>query len=804
MALTRTLLISFIIAGCAALWWLAGLYLYLSPNLPDADTLRDVKLQTPMKVMSNDGRLIGQFGEQKRSPLGFDEIPSDFVNALLAAEDDQFFEHGGVDLLGLARAVSELIATGRKRSGGSTLTMQVARNYALTLEQTFLRKFNEILLALEVERVLTKEEIFELYVNRIFLGHRSYGFEAAAQTYYGKSLSELSLPQHAMLAGIPKAPSRNNPLSNPERAKIRRDWILGRMASLGMIDEAARDNSRASPVVATYSGLRVEVEADYIAEMVRKEMLSRFGNGAYSDGYVVYTTVDGNAQLAARQALINGLRTYDKRHGWRGPERQLPPLEEEEESQLQERWRLALAEMPVIVDLVPAIVTEIDETGANVLSKSGQQQRLQWQDDLKSIRRYRTENLTSSAAESIEDLLSVGDLIRIEQDPEKGTYRLAQVPRAQAALVALNPSDGAIRALVGGMGFELSKFNRATQARRQPGSNFKAFLYAAALEHGITPATLINDAPIVLDNLSSDEIWRPENDSGRFYGPTRLRNALTYSRNLVSIRVLQRLGLNRFIDYVEQMGFNTEGMARNLTLALGTHAYTPLDIAAGYAIVANGGFRVEPYLIARIEDATGNVIYEADPWVACPACGEIGPKDKEALRMEDILQPVNSDIREAPQVMDPRASYLMSSMLGDVIKRGTGRRARVLERSDIAGKTGTTNGPRDAWFSGFSPDLVATSWVGFDDYSLLGKREFGGTAALPIWIDFMREALPKEQSSPSMPSGVVRLRIDRKTGRRVTGTPEGSVYEYFFEEFLPTQTSDGDKPLGTDELDGLF
>jgi len=804
LALTRTLLISFIIAGCAALWWLAGLYLYLSPNLPDADTLRDVKLQTPMKVMSNDGRLIGQFGEQKRSPLGFDEIPSDFVNALLAAEDDQFFEHGGVDLLGLARAVSELIATGRKRSGGSTLTMQVARNYALTLEQTFLRKFNEILLALEVERVLTKEEIFELYVNRIFLGHRSYGFEAAAQTYYGKSLSELSLPQHAMLAGIPKAPSRNNPLSNPERAKIRRDWILGRMASLGMIDEAARDNSRASPVVATYSGLRVEVEADYIAEMVRKEMLSRFGNGAYSDGYVVYTTVDGNAQLAARQALINGLRTYDKRHGWRGPERQLPPLEEEEESQLQERWRLALAEMPVIVDLVPAIVTEIDETGANVLSKSGQQQRLQWQDDLKSIRRYRTENLTSSTAESIEDLLSVGDLIRIEQDPEKGTYRLAQVPRAQAALVALNPSDGAIRALVGGMGFELSKFNRATQARRQPGSNFKAFLYAAALEHGITPATLINDAPIVLDNLSSDEIWRPENDSGRFYGPTRLRNALTYSRNLVSIRVLQRLGLNRFIDYVEQMGFNTEGMARNLTLALGTHAYTPLDIAAGYAIVANGGFRVEPYLIARIEDATGNVIYEADPWVACPACGEIGPKDKEALRMEDILQPVNSDIREAPQVMDPRASYLMSSMLGDVIKRGTGRRARVLERSDIAGKTGTTNGPRDAWFSGFNPDLVATSWVGFDDYSLLGKREFGGTAALPIWIDFMREALPKEQSSPSMPSGVVRLRIDRKTGRRVTGTPEGSVYEYFFEEFLPTQTSDGDKPLGTDELDGLF
>jgi penicillin-binding protein 1A len=682
--------------------------------------------------------------------------------------------------------------------------MQVARNYALTLEQTFLRKFNEILLALEVERVLTKAEIFELYVNRIFLGHRSYGFEAAAQTYYGKSLSELSLPEHAMLAGIPKAPSRNNPLSNPERAKIRRDWILGRMASLGMIDQATRDSSRESPVIATYSGLRVEVQADYIAEMVRKEMLDRFGNGAYSDGYVVYTTIDGKAQIAARQALVNGLRTYDKRHGWRGPERQLPPREDEDESELQERWRLALKAMPVIVDLIPAIVTEVDSAGANVVTKSGEQHRLEWQDDLESIRRFRTENLTSSAADSIEELLFVGDLIRIEWDAKSSNPRLAQVPRAQAALVALDPNNGAIRALVGGMGFELSKFNRVTQARRQPGSNFKAFLYAAALEHGITPATLINDAPIVLDNLSSDEIWRPENDSGRFYGPTRLRNALTYSRNLVSIRVLQRLGLNRFIDYVEQLGFDTGGMARNLTLALGTHAYTPLDIATGYAIIANGGFRVEPYLIERIEDAAGNVIYQADPWVVCSTCGENGPVDEEALRMEDILQPINNDVREAPQVMDPRASYLMSSMLRDVIKRGTGRRARVLERDDIAGKTGTTNGPRDAWFSGFNPDLVTTSWVGFDDYSLLGKREFGGTAALPIWIDFMREVLPKEQSLPDMPSGVVRLRIDRKTGRRVTGMPEGSVYEYFFEEFLPNQKSDGDKPAGTDELEGLF
>ena len=805
MVLTRNFSAGLVILACATIWWLAGLYLYLSPNLPDADTLRDVKLQTPMRVMSSDGRLIGQFGEQKRSPLVFTEIPADFVNALLAAEDDQFFEHSGVDFLGLARAVSELIATGQKRSGGSTLTMQVARNYFLSLERTFLRKFNEILLALEIERALTKQEIFELYVNRVFLGHRAYGFEAAAQTYYGKSLSQLSLAQHAMLAGIPKAPSRNNPLSNPEAGKVRRDWILGRMASLGMIDPPVLEATRNEPVTAAYYGPQVEVDADYVAEMARKEMLDRFGSGAYSDGYVVYTTVDGAAQVSARRALINGLMTYDRRHGWRGPEQQLPPFPEETIGETEERWTDALDNMPVIADLAPAVVTAVDPLGADVIDKAGGRMRLLWPDDLDSIRRYRTENITAGPAASIEALLNVGDLIRIRWDNEASLWRLAQVPRAQAALVALDPQDGAIRALVGGMGFELSKFNRATQARRQPGSNFKAFLYAAALEYGITPATLINDAPIVLDNLSSDEIWRPENDSGRFYGPTRLRDALTYSRNLVSIRVLQRLGLSRFIDYVEGMGFSVEGMARNLTLALGTHAYTPLEIATGYSVVANGGFRVEPYLIDRIEDAAGNIIYEADPWVACKTCENPMPESPgEPLRMEDILEPVPDPVREAPRVMDARASFIVTSMLGDVIRRGTGRRARVLERGDIAGKTGTTNGPRDAWFSGFNPDLVTTAWVGFDDYSLLGKREFGGTAALPIWIDFMRDALPPEQPAPAMPSGVVRLRIDRETGRRVAGSPEGSMFEYFLEEFLPADVRAGEQPVGTDELDDLF
>jgi penicillin-binding protein 1A len=805
LRITRKLAVLILISSCAIAWLLAGLYLYLGPNLPEADTLRDVKLQTPMRVLSQDGLLIGQFGEQKRSPLKFEEIPEHFVDALLAAEDDQFFEHGGVDMLGLARAITELIATGQKRSGGSTLTMQVARNYFLSLERTFLRKFNEILLAIEIEHALSKEEIFELYVNRVFLGHRAYGFEAAAQTYYGKSLSELNLAQQAMLAGIPKAPSRNNPLSNPEAGKNRRNWILGRMESLDLISAAERKSASAEPVTAAYHGLLVEVDADYVAEMVRQEMLTRFGNDAYNDGYVVHTTVDSKLQIAAKKSLIDGLKTYDSRHGWRGPEQRHPPLEGEQTEDLWLRWQAALDDMPIIAGLTPAIVTATDVDGADVLDKSGLVHRLHWRGDLAQVRRFRTENLTAAPSKSIEELLSTGDMIRILHDAESGQWRLTQVPRAQAALVSLNPKDGAIKALVGGMGFELSKFNRATQARRQPGSNFKPFLYAAALESGITTATLINDAPVVLDNLSTDQIWRPENDSGKFYGPTRLREALTFSRNLVSIRVLQRLGVGRFVDYVEQLGFDTEGMARNLTLALGTHAFTPLEVASGYTILANGGYRVEPYLIERIEDSKGQVVFQADPVVAYAKPENSLSVDADApLRMEDILIDDTPAHKQAAQVMDPRASFIVTSMLSDAIQRGTGRRARVLKRDDISGKTGTTNGPRDAWFSGYNQELVTTAWVGFDDYSLLGRREFGGTAALPIWIGFMGEALSADAPNVGMPEGIVRLRIDRASGRRVTGTPENSMLEYFLEEFLPSESTDSQQPLGTDELEGLF
>ena len=640
---------------------MAGLYLYLSPQLPAESDLRNITLRTPMRVFSRDGALVGQFGEQKRKPLQYEEIPQNFIDALLAAEDDGFFDHHGIEPLSLLRAVSELVLTGKKGSGGSTLTMQVARNYFMTLDQTFLRMFTEILLALEIEARFNKEEIFELYVNRVFLGHRAYGFEAAAETYYGKPLAELNLAQHAMLAGVPKAPSRNNPLSNPEKGKIRRDWILSRMANLGMIDERDRLVAQNSPVTAAFYGQLVEVDADYVAEMVRQEMVERFGNAAYNDGYVVYTTINSKLQQAAHDSLVNGLRTYDWRHGWRGPERRLAPREQDSPEQTLARWQEALRAMPVIAALPPGIVTAVDEAGATVLTQSGDSIRLAWDGDLNKVRLYRSVNQTAAPEKNSKDLLSPGDLIRIREDA--GGW--LQVPKAQAALVSLDPKHGAIRALVGGMGFELSKFNRATQAKRQPGSNFKPFLYASALEAGITPSTIINDAPVVLDNLAAAEIWRPENDSGKFYGPTRLREALAFSRNLVSIRVLQRVGVRSFIRYIESLGFDTEDMQANLTLALGTHTYTPIEVATGYAILANEGFKVEPWLIDRIENAKGEIVYAADPLVACPKCLNTHDSTIEEVRMEEILGA--KCLKSEPQSVSwiqgwPTSSRLFSAM----------------------------------------------------------------------------------------------------------------------------------------------
>ncbi len=792
------------------LWLLAGVYLYLSPNLPDVETLRDVKLQTPMRVYTREGDLIGQFGEQKRSPLSFQDIPEPFIKALLAAEDDNFFRHQGIDLMGLARAASELVLTGEKGSGGSTLTMQVARNYFLSLERTFMRKFNEILLAIEIERTLNKEEIFELYFNRVFLGHRAYGFEAASQVYYGKSIGELDLAQHAMLAGIPKAPSRNNPVSGPTAGKERRNWILGRMLALGYIDAAQHRQATAQPVTASLHGAQLSFSAHYAAEMARQRMLQRYGMAAYNDGYHVYTTVSSELQQVARNALIAGLETYDRRHGYRGPEQRFPLPEGIEDARTF--WLDTLADIAVIAGQTPAIVTGVLEDRFELLLANGEEAELLWDNGPAGARPYLTENAMGRAPETPDDLFRAGDLIRVVADDE-GLWQLTQVPAAQGALVSLDPKDGAIISIVGGMGFELSKFNRATQAQRQPGSSFKPFLYGAALEAGFTAASIINDAPVVMEDSSLEDIWRPENDGGVFHGPTRLRWALTKSRNLVSIRLLQQLGTARLIAAAERYGFDTSGFAPDLSLALGTHAMSPLAVAKGYAMLANGGYLVEPYLIARIDNLAGETVYTAKPLTVCRECeteesGAPAVDEAQELSMEEILAANEAAANRppaAPRVMEARVNFILDSILRDVITRGTGRRALVLERGDIAGKTGTTNGPMDAWFSGYNPDVVTTTWVGFDNYTPLGRREFGGTAALPIWINFMREALAdKPEVKRPTPVGIVNVRIDPDTGELASSRQGNAIFEYFREEYAPHQGAEEDRPgpgsQGTDDL----
>jgi penicillin-binding protein 1A len=793
----------------ASIWLLAGVYLYLSPALPDVETLRDVKLQTPMRVYTREGDLIGQFGEQKRSPLKFQEIPQAFVYALLAAEDDGFFRHGGIDIMGLMRAVSELVLTGQKGSGGSTLTMQVARNYFLSLERTFTRKFNEILLAIEIERALDKQEIFELYFNRVFLGHRAYGFDAAAQVYYGTGIVSLSLAQQAMLAGIPKAPSRNNPISGPEAAKERRNWILGRMLTLGYIDSTEHASAVQAPVTARHHGAQLSFQAHYAAEMARQQMLEKYGMAAYNDGYQVYTTVSSELQQLAQQTVNIGLITYDKRHGYRGPERQLPLADPESERRPTELWLDTLGDTAVIAGLQPAFVTDIGEDGIIILLTDGSSAELWWDNGIRQASPYLTENSKGRAPKKPADVLAVGDLIRAVRD-EEGEWHLSQVPAAQAALVSLSPDDGAILSIVGGMGFEQSKFNRATQAERQPGSNFKPFVYSAAFDAGFSAASIINDAPVVFEDSSLEGIWRPENDGGKFYGPTRLRWALTKSRNLVSIRLLQQMGLDQVIDYTQHFGFDTAKFAPDLSLALGTHVVSPLELATAYAALANGGYKVEPYLIQRIENLSGEPVFEARPLTVCRHCDDHESRGQGAteLSMEQILRQddaAETELRRAPRIMDARVNFIIDSILQDVITRGTGRRALVLKRGDIAGKTGTTNGPVDAWFSGYNRDVVTTTWVGFDNYTPLGKREFGGTAALPIWINYMRVAL---RDSPDVerpiPAGIVNVRIDPDTGLLAYSGQKNAIYEYFREERVPEQGNSqgalGAGPTGTEDL----
>ncbi len=779
----------------------AGLYLYLNPKLPDVQSLREVKLQTPLRIYSSDHKLIGEFGEQRRDPITYQQIPPLYIKALLSAEDAQFYDHNGVSIRGLLRAASQILQTGEIQSGGSTITMQLARNFFLTFKQTFARKFNEILLALKIERELSKDEILTLYNNKIYFGNRAYGIQAAARIYYGKDIGDLTLAQWAMIAGLPKAPSAYNPLANPERALIRRNWILGRMLALGHIDQMTHDGAIAEPVTARRHGLSPELYAPYVAEMARAQAVEQFGNDAYNDGYKVFTTVNAHLQEVAQQAVIDGILTFESRKGYRGPEANLADFPAEE-------WPVRLAEIPAYGGLQPALVTEVLEQSATVLLPDGNSITLEWEQGLSSARPYINENARGPRPETAADVVTRGDIIRLEADAE-GQWQLSQLPVAEASLISLNPNDGAIISMVGGFDFRQSKFNRVIQSSRQPGSSFKPFIYTTALENGFTPATIINDAPVVIEDASLEGTWRPENDGGIFLGPMRLREALYRSQNSVSIRLLRSMGLATAHQSLERFGFDKSSLPYDLSLALGSHSVPPLKMAEGYATLANGGYKVEPYLIERIETITEEVVYRATPPTVCAEC----PQDQKittqvatlpGLSFDKLFPPAQPLRPAAPRVLDPQTAYMIDSILRDVIARGTGRRARVLGRSDIAGKTGTSNGPRDAWFAGYGPGVVTVAWLGFDQNTPLGNREYGGTAALPIWIDFMGEALADKPEKPRQrPDGIVTVRIDPETGKRAAPDDPDAIFEIFRAGEEPPAEADNSNGSGGETPDIL-
>ncbi len=779
-SLLRIFLILALVSGLLGIVVVGAVYWYLVPQLPPASALRDVQLQVPLRVYSAENDLLAEFGEKRRIPLGLENIPETMRQAVLASEDERFYVHPGVDWQGLTRAVVYLLRTGEKGPGGSTITMQVARNFFLGREKTYVRKLNEILLALKIERELSKKQILELYLNKIFLGQRAYGVGAAAQVYYGKPLEQLTLAQIAMIAGLPKAPSSDNPVANPKRAVVRRQYVLGRMRELDFINAAEYELANKAPVTGRVHAQRTDTEAAYVAEMARAWAEERFGDGSYSEGYKVYTTIRSPLQNAATQALRNALIAYDKRHGYRGAEQNgtVPSSDAELDG--------LLAAVPVYGGLQPALVLELGNQNARIYIKDHGEAELDWP-GLKWARRHINENRRAAKPKSAADILTPGDLIRVHKQ-EKG-WQLTQIPEAQGAFVSLGPRDGRILALVGGFDFFRSKFNRVIQAERQPGSNFKPFIYSAAIDYGFNPSSIINDAPVVFNDVSLEGDWRPENYSGKFFGPTRLREALYKSRNLVSIRLLRSIGIKYAVDYVSQFGFDRERLPQNLSLALGSATVKPIEMVTGYAELANGGYKVEPYLIARVEKADGHVLYQANPATVCETCSETADTNTAVNTNSGVPAPetaAGTPDNIAPRIVSRENVWLMHSMMRDVIRRGTGRRALALKRKDLAGKTGTTNDQRDAWFSGFMPDIVATAWVGFDKLAPLGRRETGGRAALPMWIDYMRVALADipERLLPQ-PDKIISVRINPRTGKPADVSQTDAIFDYFIADRVP-------------------
>jgi penicillin-binding protein 1A len=799
-------------------------YLIFAPDLPDVESLRDVQLQVPLRVFSEDGKLIGIFGEKRRIPVSVEEMPDTLKQAFLAGEDARFYEHPGLDYQGISRAVWSLLTTGEKSIGGSTITQQLARNFFLTSEKTFTRKIKEAFLAIKIEQKLEKDEILELYLNKIFLGYRAYGVGAAAEVYYGKSTNQLSLPQAAMIAALPKAPSRVNPINAPERAIERRNYVLKRMLELDYISEERFVRASNAPDRAYYHGAIAEISAPYVAEMVRVKALRLLGAAAYTGGYVVETTINSRLQTAANLAVSNGLEEYDQRHGFRGAEAHVDLADKVTTA----HWAELLLPHRPVSGLEPGVVIEVEEDLALVYLRNGQTVALSLE-DMKWAAPFISRDRKGKQPETVADIMSPGDIVRARLHND-GNWKLGQLPQVEAALVSMDPSSGDIKALVGGYDFARSKFNRITQGRRQPGSSFKPFIYSAALEKGFTVASLVNDAPIVFEDSELERTWKPQNFSEKFYGPTRLREAMVNSRNLVSIRLLRAIGIEYARDYTTQFGFERDELPANLSMALGSASLTPLSMARGYAVFANGGFLVTPQYIRRITAMNGEVAYETLPTTICEDCDaqQAVTEETEAVENnEPVLKPLEiaSNTQEvegtvegsgsdgqisgshgpdAVRAISAQNAYLVRSMMMDVVRRGTGVRAMQLGRRDLAGKTGTTNEQRDAWFSGYNDRLVTSVWVGFDNHEPLGRRELGGRAALPVWMAYSAIALEGvEDRQPEMPEGLAQAKIDPETGMLARLDDDTAIMEIFQAGRLPPmqeniQGEDQDAPLEED------
>ncbi|HPI96222.1 MAG TPA: penicillin-binding protein 1A [Gammaproteobacteria bacterium] len=828
--------IFFFILGIATLF---VTYKIMEKDLPSVESIREYKLQVPLKILSKDGKLIAVFGSKRRSPIAIDKIPKHLINAYIAGEDANFYDHYGIDPKGIFRAVWEVVTTGEKKSGGSTITMQLTRNVFLSLEQTYTRKLKEIFLAIKLEQTISKDEILELYLNKNFLGHRSYGIVAAADTYYGKTLDELTLAECAMLAAPPKAPSRINPVTSPERALLRRNYILRRMLELNYITQTEHDQAVAEPDNARIHEPAIELNAPWIAEMVRAEMLDKYGDSAYSDGFVVTTTVDSKLQQAAEIAVQNGLQSYDKRHGFRGPLKHFDILEEANNDMevhqvdnviSQEKLQQAIEyieKLPDAAGLQASIITFVEEQSAIVRLVDGQDAVISFETSNWAAP-YIDNERVGNRPKTMHDIVKIGDVIMVKRD-NLGQFVLTQIPRVQGALISLNPDNGAVNSLIGGFAYNLSKFNRVTQAKRQPGSGFKPILYSGAIEAGLTASTLINDAPIVFDDSKLEKAWRPQNYSEKFFGPTRLREGIVHSRNLVSIRVLDRIGINTGRNHMLKFGFEPEAIPRDLSISLGSPNIPPIDMARAFSVFANGGYLIDPYLIETISNQEGEVLYQHEKVVLCDDCeGKLkqqqiaetiaentdniviqsesqttqsGSESEEDILEEHIIYP--------PRVISAANQFIIESFMKDVINRGTGAKAKALGRNDLAGKTGTANEQRDAWFNGYQRNNVTNVWVGFDTPEPMGRGETGGRAALPIWIEFMQTALEQvpEYNRP-VPAGIIRSKINPKTGKLASRNNPNTLPEYFIAGNLPEEESEEiqatDIETEAELLDDLF